>query len=203
MQKNLLIVFAKNITEGKVKTRLAASIGNRAALEVYKALFRITETESLAVKNADLHIYFSHQIMKEPWPNAKKFVQIEGNLGDKMKHAFQHGFDLGYKNIIGIGADLADLSSELIESAFEKLKTNAFVFGPAEDGGYYLVGAAQPQRFIFENKPWSTPALLQETLTEIKRKGMSVSLLKTLNDVDTVEDLKRSTLGTTFANLLL
>ena len=75
------------------------------------------------------------------------------------------------------------------------------MFGPAEDGGYYLVGTAQPQLYIFENKPWSRPTLLQETLTEIKRKGKSVSFLRTLNDIDTVEDLKTSVLADTFSNL--
>ena len=202
MQKNLLIVFAKNIVLGKVKTRLAKTIGDTNALNVYIKLFEITERESCKVKNVDVQVHFSDVIINTKFPNAKKFVQVEGNLGDKMKHAFNQGFAAGYQNIVGIGADLADLTSELIESAFDKLKTNDFVFGPAEDGGYYLVGTAQPQLYIFENKPWSTPALLQETLTEIKAKSMSVSFLKTLNDIDTVEDLKASVLAKAFEQFI-
>ncbi|MFK8045107.1 MAG: TIGR04282 family arsenosugar biosynthesis glycosyltransferase [Crocinitomicaceae bacterium] len=198
MSKNLLIVFAKNITEGKVKTRLAASIGNKRALAVYHALFNITEQESSAVKNADLRIYFSHEIMDKPWPKAKKFIQCQGNLGDKMKHAFAKGQADGYTNIIGIGADLADLKAELIENAFEQLKNHDFVFGPAEDGGYYLVGTSQPEMYIFDNKPWSTETLLKETLTEIASKKQSVAMLKMLNDIDTIEDLRASSLAGEF-----
>ncbi|MFD1550704.1 glycosyltransferase [Putridiphycobacter roseus] len=198
MQKNLLIVFAKNITKGKVKTRLAASIGNEGALEVYKALFNITERASTQVKNADLRIYFSHEILADTWPNADKYLQCEGNLGDKMKAAFSRGFADGYTNIIGIGADLADLTAGLIEDAFEKLQEKDFVFGPAEDGGYYLVGTSQPQLYIFENKPWSTEALLDITLKEIKANQHSVTTLKTLNDIDYLEDLQASVLAEEF-----
>jgi len=202
MARNLLIVFAKNITEGKVKTRLAASIGNKGALEVYKALFTITEKESSAVKNADLRIYFSHEILKNPWPNAQKFIQCQGNLGDKMKDAFQQGVADGYTNIIGIGADLADLKASFVEDAFEKLNEHDFVFGPAQDGGYYLVGTSLPQLYIFDNKPWSTEGLLEETLAEIEGENHSVALLNTLNDIDFVEDLKASSLAKEFEKFL-
>ena len=203
MPKNLLIVFAKNITGGKVKTRLAASIGAKGALAVYKALFDITQSESSSVKNADLRIYFSHEILDKPWPKAEKFIQCPGNLGDKMKAAFKSGFADSYTNIIGIGADLADLTADLIEDAFEKLTAHDFVFGPAEDGGYYLVGTTLPQLYIFENKPWSTETLLTETLAEIEANKHSVSTLKTLNDIDVLQDLKASRLAGEFSHFCI
>jgi len=200
MQKNLLIVFAKNTKKGKVKTRLAASIGNEGALAVYKALLKITEKESSEVENTDLHIYFSHKILKKPWPNDQKFVQYKGNLGDKMKGAFSNGLANGYSSIIGIGTDLADLKAEVIEEAFDKLGQNDFVFGPAQDGGYYLVGTSQTQLYIFDNKPWSTEELLNLTLQEIKSNNHTVAKLQTLNDIDFVKDLKASCLAKELRN---
>ena len=202
MQKNLLIVFAKNIVLGKVKTRLAKSIGDTQALNVYIKLFDITEKESSNVKNVDLQIHFSDVIINAKWPNSKKFVQVEGDLGVKMKHAFNKGLKAGYTKIVGIGSDLADITSELIESAFEQLNHHDFVFGPAKDGGYYLIGTSQKELYIFENKPWSTESLLKLTLEEIQSKNQSVYQLQTLNDIDDIEDLRTSKLAKEFASLL-
>ncbi len=202
MPKNLLIVFAKNIVLGKVKTRLAKSIGDTPALNVYIKLLEITEKETSKVKNVDIQVHFSDVVLNAKWPNAQKFIQIEGDLGKKMKHAFRHGINAGYENIIAIGSDLADLSSGLIENAFEKLGDHDFVFGPALDGGYYLVGTSQNQLYIFDHKPWSTDQLLQKTLEEIKENQHSVSLLKTLNDIDTLEDLRESSLAELFKEYL-
>ncbi|MFK8039067.1 MAG: TIGR04282 family arsenosugar biosynthesis glycosyltransferase [Crocinitomicaceae bacterium] len=201
MSKNLLIVFAKNIVLGKVKTRLAKSIGDNEALNVYVKLYEITERESLKVRNADLEVHFSDVIIEAKWASSNRYVQVEGNLGVKMKHAFEKGFEKGYKNIICIGTDLADQKAEIIENAFNQLEKHDFVFGPAEDGGYYLVGSSQKQLYIFDNKPWSEDTLLKETLTEIKSFNHSVSLLNTLNDIDNLEDLKRSMLENEFKHL--
>lgn len=198
MQKNLLIVFAKNIVLGKVKTRLAKSIGDSEALNVYVRLYEITEKESLKVKGADLEIHFSDVILKSKWANSNRFVQVKGNLGVKMKHAFEKAFEKGYQNVICIGTDLADQKAEIIENGFRQLIKNDFVFGPAEDGGYYLVGCSKKQLYIFDNKPWSTTLLLNETLAEIKTKQHSVALLETLNDIDTKDDLRNSWLSQEF-----
>ncbi len=199
MLKNLLIVFAKNKLFGKVKTRLAKTIGDDVAFEVYEALYHITERESCAVSNADIHVHYSHFIDEEAWLNCPKHVQVGETLGDRMKTAFETGYQLGYTNIIGIGADLPDIRHELIEKGFEALNDSDFVFGPAEDGGYYMVGMSKEEgKYIFENKPWSTTELLSITKAEISEKGDSIHLFETLNDIDTIEDLEKSTIGEQF-----
>ncbi len=203
MHKNLLIVFAKNKSLGKVKTRLAKTIGPEGALAVYTKLYDITRIQSLGVRHTDIQIYFSEKLVNEDWGNGKKFVQKGNDLGEKMKNAFETAFSANYKNVICIGADLPDINSELIESAFNHLNSNDFVFGPAEDGGYYLVGTSQKQLYIFENKPWSTTELLALTLNEIELKKHSSTLLGTLNDIDTIEDLKASTLKDQFETYYL
>lgn len=190
-QKNLLIVFVKNLVQGKVKTRLAKTIGNQAALDIYKELISITESET---EKLDLtrHIYYSQEIEDSLWKNDLKFLQNGEDLGEKMQNAFQNGFDQGYENIIIIGSDLPNITREIIETGFEKLTDNSLVFGPADDGGYYLLGMSQMTHSVFENKPWSQSTLLKLTLQELNGQERSYSLLETLNDIDTYEDLIHS-----------
>ena len=188
MNKNLLIVFVKNIILGKVKTRLAKTIGDVGAFNIYSELVALTEKASSAT-NADKHIYFSDIIIQSIWKNDKKFVQKGNDLGMKMQHAFQNGFNEGYENIVLIGSDLPNISKEIIETGFEKLQQNDVVFGPAEDGGYYLIGMSKINTSIFENKPWSQSDLLAVTLQELDVQNQSVGLIEPLNDIDTFEDL--------------
>ena len=194
MPKQLLIVFVKNFQLGKVKTRLAKVIGNTQALNVYQTLVFITEKETQSL-NVTKHIYFSEFTSENVWQNnSLKFIQKGVDLGDKMYNAFKKGFEQGYEHIILIGSDLPDISSHILEQGFKELTQSDYVLGPATDGGYYLIGMKQNSPDIFTNKPWSTNQLLKETLTEIKNQHKSYTLLNTLNDIDTFDDLKNSTL---------
>ena len=199
MSKTLLIIFVKNIKLGKVKTRLAKTIGNEGAFQVYKHLVEITEkaTDKL---NSEKHIYFSDVIIEEKWLKTSKFVQKGADLGEKMQNAFEKGFDDGFEKIILIGSDLPDISAKIIENGFAQLDNYEVVFGPAEDGGYYLVGMTKKHYSIFTDKQWSTENLLTATLTELKENQIGVSLLKTLNDIDTIDDLKKSSLNKALIN---
>jgi len=193
MPKQLLIIFVKNIVLGKVKTRLAKTIGNTGALNVYKALYNITQTETLKL-NIDRHVYFSDVVNNSSWPGDKKFTQNGNGIGERMLNAFKAGFNKGYEQIVLIGSDLPDISEAIITSGFKALKYSDIVFGPAQDGGYYLVGMKNFQPTLFLNKPWSQPNLLKETLTDVN----SYSLLKELNDIDTIEDLRTSFINKQF-----
>lgn len=188
MTNNLLIVFVKNIKLGKVKTRLAKTIGNDGAFEVYKELVNITENVTTKVET-DIHVYFSEAVIETNWHDAYKFVQNGADLGERMKNAFQHGFDNGYKRIVLIGSDLPDITSEIIEEGFNKLVNSTVVLGPAKDGGYYLIGLSKMNSFIFHNKPWSQSNLFEETILELTTNLISYQTLETLNDIDTFEDL--------------
>jgi rSAM/selenodomain-associated transferase 1 len=191
MTKELVIVFVKNIKLGKVKTRLAKTIGDQGAFEVYSALVKITENATEKVKS-DKRIYFSDAVVDSKWINDYKTVQNGHNLGERMKNAFLKGFEDGYDRIVLIGSDLPDINSSHIDNGLEGLKAHDIVFGPAEDGGYYLVGLSKMHAFIFENKPWSQSNLLQETLNELKENEIAFTTLDVLNDIDTFEDLKAS-----------
>ena len=199
--KGLIIIFVKNNVPGNAKTRLASSIGEQGAYEVYTELIRITEEESLKVQGVDLHIYFTDEIEEVHWPTNDKFLQIGNDLGERMKNAFIAGFVAGYDHIIGIGSDLPDIKADLLKGALDALERKETVFGPAADGGYYLLGMNQLFDCVFTNKPWSTKRLLEETLNELRSKDNSFELLKELNDIDTLDDLKMSSLSQKMSHL--
>lgn len=189
MNNRLIIVFTRNPELGKCKTRLAASIGDVHALKVYQQLIQHTSSTIQKV-NADAAVFYTEKIqLNDAWPDAhfQKQIQIEGHLGEKMQAAFEWGFAKGYKKICIVGSDLPELSSKDLAEAFEKLNETDLVFGPAEDGGYYLMGMKQMHIQAFLNKKWSTHRVLQQTLEDLGQK--SVTLLATKNDIDTLEDL--------------
>lgn len=188
MTDTLVIVFVKNIKLGTVKTRLAKTIGDFGAFEVYSELVKITENATDAL-SMDKRIYFSNAVVASQWEHDFKTVQEGADLGERMSIAFKDGFEAGYKKIVLIGSDLPDIDASHILNGLKALDQNEVVFGPAEDGGYYLVGMSQLETSIFTNKPWSQPHLLTETLQELHNNQISVGILDTLNDIDTYEDL--------------
>ncbi|MGV3586896.1 MAG: TIGR04282 family arsenosugar biosynthesis glycosyltransferase [Adhaeribacter sp.] len=191
MNKDLLIIFIKNPILGKVKSRLAATVGPEKALAIYHQLLHRTQkvTQNLPVDKA---LYYADFIPeKDSWDTAvyTKYLQVTGDLGQRMEQAFQQGFSDNYNRICIIGSDCFELSSEIIQQAFRRLEDKDVVIGPAEDGGYYLLGLTQHQPFLFQNKHWSTESVLLDTLQDVKAKNLSVTLLPTLTDVDEEKDL--------------
>lgn len=191
MNKTLVIIFVKNIKLGKVKTRLAKTIGNQGAFDIYTALVKVTEVATQEL-TADKRIYFSESIVENQWINENKYVQNGIDLGARMKQAFKQGFEDGYNRIVLIGSDLPDITATHINQGLDALKDNHAVFGPAEDGGYYLIGLSKMNTSIFDNKPWSETTLLEKTLSELREHHTTFAILDTLNDIDTFKDLVAS-----------
>lgn len=187
---SLLLIFTRNPELGKCKTRLAATIGDSAALDVYNFLLEHTVkiTENLAM---DKWVCYSEEIWeRDIWPNTHftKKLQQGIDLGERMRNAFEAGFALGYEKIIIIGSDLYDLSRKDLEHAFKKLEEQDVVLGPAEDGGYYLLGTTKLIPKLYQNKAWGTGTVLKDTLGNLK--NMNHTLLDTRNDVDLYEDIR-------------
>ena len=188
--KNLLLIFARNAVLGKVKTRLAKSVGNETALKIYEFLLQKTHqvTQELSCIKA---VHYSEKIMVDDiWEagDYQKHLQQGDDLGQKMGHAFKNSFESGYKKVVVIGTDLFDLTPELIEESFLSLDSNDVVLGPAKDGGYYLLGMTAFHTSLFNNKAWGTSSVREDTLKDLTHK--KVHLLKELNDIDVVEDIK-------------
>ena len=187
--KNLLLIFTRNPELGKCKTRLAATIGDKSALEIYKFLLDHTVSITKDV-NAAKQTWYSVKIRENDiWrPDFfNKRLQQGEDLGIRMANAFQEGFASGFERIIIIGSDMYDLQKEDINQAFDKLQNNNFVIGPAEDGGYYLLGMTIFKTNLFQNKNWGTATVLQHTLEDLKEEN--VHLLDERNDVDLYEDI--------------
>jgi hypothetical protein len=190
MSKNLLLVFTRNPALGKVKTRLAKTVGAKTALEIYT--FLLERTRDIAVKvAADKAVHYSVKVREDDIWDAtifQKHQQVGEDLGIRMLHAFKKGFEAGYEKVIIIGSDLYDLTAETIENSFIALAKNDFVIGPAEDGGYYLLGMNSLEEKVFKNKDWGTETVRKDTLEDLKDK--KVFLLAPLNDVDVFEDIE-------------
>jgi rSAM/selenodomain-associated transferase 1 len=189
--KSLLIIFYRNPKIGAVKTRLAATVGNQKALDIYRKLSLHTRaiTENL---NVDKIVFYSDAIdLMDIWPNATylKAMQAGKDLGDKMKQAIVAGFETGYTSICIIGTDCVDLTEEIIHEAFEELESVDAVIGPASDGGYYLLGMNKPYVDVFNNKPWSTDTVLQQTIDDFESLNLLYVKLEVLTDIDTEDDL--------------
>lgn len=189
---NTLLIFIKNPIKGKAKTRLAKTVGDEEALRIYKELLRHTRqvTEQVAAKR---HLYYAYFIdTEDEWPitSFQKYLQQGGGLGERMTNAFRHAFQDAQKVVI-IGSDCATLTPNLIEQAFEQLTNHDFVIGPAEDGGYYLLGMQALMPFVFENVRWSSPTVLNQTIEHIKSHHKTYCLLPILSDIDTEADWKK------------
>ena len=191
MKNQLLIIFVKNPQLGRAKTRLAATIGDEAALEAYKRLLTKTRDVTLELP-FDKVVYYDQFVDDTDLWHRKdyhKSVQIEGQLGEKMQDAFESAFKEGYQRICIIGSDCYDLTTEILAQAFEALEQHDAVMGPSKDGGYYLIGLSKANFSIFENKSWSTESVASDTIKDFEREGLSYAQLPILNDVDTEADL--------------
>lgn len=188
--KKALIIFTRNPELGQCKTRLAKSIGDENALEVYKFLLNHTASIANEVK-ADRYVFYSKNIVREDlWDvgTFRKKLQKGDELGQRMHNAFVELLEMGYEKVAIIGSDLLDLDAEIVNDAFAQLDFNDVVIGPALDGGYYLLGMKNLYHQLFENKDWGTSSVLQSTLKDLQNS--TVHLLKELNDIDTFEDME-------------
>lgn len=191
MKKEVVLVFQKNEVLGKVKTRLAASVGEKQALEIYLQLLAKTY---LALRDISFSIttYFAEFIPDNPIQSAEnKLVQVGQDLGERMKNAFAENFESGMEKVVLIGTDCPSLEGIHLAQAFEALDQSDLVLGPARDGGYYLIGMNRRSDFLFEGIPWSTELVLSQTLALAAAQGLQTSLLPVLEDIDTLEDWER------------
>jgi len=185
------MIFAKNPEIGKVKTRLAKTIGDKKALMIYLKLLEHTHAIADRVF-ADKAIFYSEKVQDFDildYYKFPKFLQKGKDLGDKMERAFGQAFGQDYEKVIIIGSDCFELSTEIIEDAFTALDDHNVVIGPAQDGGYYLLGMDRHYPHLFKGKNWSTEDVFLDTLLDVKKLKLSYSILPTLNDVDEEKDL--------------
>jgi len=190
---SLLIIFYRNPVLGKVKTRLAETIGDAQALNVYQKLARHTNDITVHLP-IDKAVYYSDSVdAADRWSNDsyQKHLQKGNSLGERMSNAFETSFSSGYQRVCIIGTDCFELSAAIIEEAFNRLPSHDAVIGPATDGGYYLLGMKRFHANIFENKRWSTDSVFAETVNDFKIHRFRYHQLPVLPDVDEEKDLPK------------
>ena len=190
VSKKALIVFTRNPELGKCKTRLAATIGDQSALDVYRFLLDHT-VKITSPLTADVYVYYSEKIKEiDIWDTTvfRKKQQQGHDLGAKMQNAFTEVLHMGYQKAIIIGSDMYDITTQDLEDAFSTLEDNNFVIGPAQDGGYYLLGMKHLKPPLFKNKKWGTNNVLSDTLKDLELENLAILAEK--NDVDYYEDIK-------------
>ena len=187
-----LILFIRNPEKGKVKTRLAKSLGEEQALEIYKALLGHTRKISLAVPVRRLLFYSEHINYQDEWSSVdfEKYLQQGDDLGERMHRAFLKALRLASKAVI-VGSDIAQIKPEIIQNAFAALDDHDYVIGPALDGGYYLLGMKTPSLELFSGIEWSTSTVCEETIAIIHQNGKTCAKVASLSDIDYAEDWKQ------------
>lgn len=190
MKKNALIIFVKNLLPGQVKTRLAATLGNDAAMDIYQQLLKSlhNKIQSLEVEKI---VFYSEFMEDDIWDSAifKKEIQQGNVLGERMENAFKVSLAAGNKKSIIIGSDCPAIDEHLLNIAFDQLDGCDIVIGPATDGGYYLLGMKKTYPFLFKDIEWSTDRVLQQTIELCNRNQLSYFLLPELSDIDEEKDL--------------
>lgn len=190
--KDALLLFTKNLIAGKVKTRLAATIGNDAAMHVYKQLVQHTCNTSKTIKSTKIVFYSDFVDQQDLWSpvDFEKAIQSRGELGERMQQAFDQTFKKDFHRVLIMGTDCPGISESIINNAFAALNTVDVVIGPAEDGGYYLLGMKQVHPILFEGISWSTSLVLEQTINGCQKQNLTYQLLDLLADVDEEKDLK-------------
>lgn len=190
-----LIVFAKVPRPGRVKTRLAAAIGDAEAASLYRVMGRGVLD---GVRGGDYRIVAyidpAHELgAARRWLGAGgvHFEPQQGaDLGERLAGAFRREFRRA-RHVCAIGTDAPAVDRVVVERAFAELSTNDVVLGPALDGGYYLIGSNANWPQLFRGVPWSTGEVMTATLARAHALKLRTATLEPLPDVDTVEDLER------------
>lgn len=187
-----LIIFVKNPELGKVKTRIAKTLGDEKALQIYLALQRHIRNITINMPLVKLLYYGGYIPDKDDWDESiyLKKLQSDGDIGQRMYHALNEALQ-SFERVVLIGSDIAQISEDIILKAFKKLDDSDVVFGPALDGGYYLIGLKEVKEKLFSNIQWSTNTVLKQSILNARKLELKVSFVDELSDIDYAEDWKK------------
>ncbi len=190
-----LVVMTRVPEAGRTKTRLIPALGPEAAAGLHQALIALTwETLTKLRQRQQCQIvvhYAGDEVeqLTRLMPTASLTPQAGHTLGDRMLKAIEDGTAAGAESIVVIGTDSPELDDAILVSAFETLQSADVVLGPADDGGYYLIGMRRPIPELFSGIEWGTSQVLAQTLQRCRQLNLRVKLLPVLNDIDEPDDL--------------
>lgn len=191
-----LFIFTRYPEPGKAKTRLIPALGAVAAAELHRQMTERTLTQVQLLQQSyplTVEVWFAggdlNQMQSWLGEALQYQPQPDGDLGHRMAQAFQSAFDQNIKAAVIIGTDCPELSAELLTKAFQALQQTDLVLGPANDGGYYLIGLRRFVPQLFQSIAWSTERVFQQTIDIANRLNVSHTCLPVLTDIDRPEDL--------------
>jgi rSAM/selenodomain-associated transferase 1 len=192
---NCVLFFVRAPEIGKVKTRLAETLGEDAALDLYMS-FVADELDMFRSLLVDVIVCYyprSAEYQVKNWLQKERYFMAQSgeDLGKRMASAFEEAFAVGYQRAVVVGSDIPDLSASVISEAFDSLTKCGVCIGPAQDGGYYLIGFRKDTFFrnIFNGVDWGTDGVLSKTLQRLQEKRTVYHLLDRWRDIDEFEDL--------------
>jgi rSAM/selenodomain-associated transferase 2/rSAM/selenodomain-associated transferase 1 len=213
-----IIVFTRFPEPGKTKTRLIPALGAEGAAHVQTQMTEHTLATIQEFKQHQLAAYDAVSVdvrfaggsysLMQRWLGLQwqYTPQGDGDLGDRLRRAFQDAFEQGARSVLAIGIDCPDITVSILTEAFHHLTSHDLVIGPADDGGYYLIGLSKLVPECFHDIDWGTETVRQSTLTIAAELTLTVAQLQVLSDVDRPDDLPiwehafaRSPINTKFA----
>ena len=193
-----LTILLRAPRPGTVKSRLAAVLGDDAALAAYRELLERTLRAVSALAPVELRCTPDDaipEIRALASPSWQVSPQGNGDLGERIHRAFADGFRDGVSRMVVIGTDCPQVTADDVQSAWNALGTAEVVLGPASDGGYWLIGLRAPQPRLFLGIDWGGPEVLNQTRRNAAAAGLRLHQLRELSDVDTAEDWIRYRMG--------
>ncbi|MFH0994791.1 MAG: TIGR04283 family arsenosugar biosynthesis glycosyltransferase [Pseudomonadota bacterium] len=191
-----LIIFTRYPEPGTTKTRLICALGANGAAKLHRQMAERVVGEARALKASigiaiEIRFAGGDDFKMRQWlgNDMEHAAQVGLDLGERMDNAFKAGFDQGCDRIVLVGSDCPELTADILEKAFQALDHHSVVLGPAVDGGYYLIGLKQRLSIVFQDIPWGTKNVLEETRKVLSTLEVSCALLERLSDVDMPEDL--------------
>lgn len=186
MEKVNLIIFARRPEISVGKSRLKNKIGKALGSSFYYNNLLKTIVKINSDKRIELKLCVTPDTALQDWPKSvfpkiKRLPQGPGDIGEKMWRIFSKN----PKKTIIIGSDIPDISSKIIFNAWKKLYSSNIVFGPAEDGGFWLIGISQSKKVkgLFNNINWSKKNTLEQVKNNI-HSSKNISYVDTLKDID-------------------
>ncbi|MGK7875641.1 MAG: TIGR04282 family arsenosugar biosynthesis glycosyltransferase [Xenococcaceae cyanobacterium] len=191
-----LIIFTRYPEPGTTKTRMIPALGAEGAAKLQRQMTEHTLMQGRKLQgdrslSVEVHFAGGNQQLMRDWLGSDLVYrkQDEGDLGQRMKSAFEASFAAGMTGVVTIGIDCPDVNGTLMTEAFEALHQHDLVLGPAADGGYYLIGLGRLIPELFTGISWGTSEVLAKTKGIAQKLQLTVHYLSLLNDVDRPEDL--------------
>ncbi|MCW6038584.1 TIGR04282 family arsenosugar biosynthesis glycosyltransferase [Spirulina subsalsa FACHB-351] len=190
---NGLIIFTRYPEPGKTKTRLIPVLGAKGAATVQRQMTEHTLKQARCLSDLALQVYFTggNTTLMREWLGAdlRYKPQCQGDLGQRMAEAFRQAFQEGQARILLIGIDCPGVTPLILNQGFTALHDHDLVIGPAQDGGYYLIGLNRLIPELFEGVAWGTDRVFAQTWETAQGLGYAIATLPQLPDIDEPQDL--------------